>query len=43
MMRAVKAVRDKKMGLLKTLKTFNVRRATLKETGMILVSTASAV
>jgi hypothetical protein len=41
MARAVKAVRDKKMGLLKASKMFNVPRATLKETGMMLVSTVS--
>jgi hypothetical protein len=44
MLRAVKAVRDKKkMGLLKASKVFSVPTATLKETGIILVSTVSAV
>jgi hypothetical protein len=38
---AVKAVRVKNMDLLKASKLFNILRATLKETGMILASIVS--
>jgi hypothetical protein len=41
--RAVKVVRDKKMGLLKASKMFNIPGATLNEIGMVLVTTVSVV
>jgi hypothetical protein len=43
MVRAVKAVRDKKMNLLNVSKMFNIPRATLKQIGMILISIVSVV
>jgi hypothetical protein len=43
MVRTVKAVRDKKIGLLKASKVFNVPRATPKEIVMVLASTVSVV
>jgi hypothetical protein len=43
MLKAIKAVRDKKIGLLNAWKMFNIERATPKEIGMILVSIVSVV
>jgi hypothetical protein len=43
MVKTVKAVRDKKIDLRKASKMFNVPRATLKDIGMVLVSTVSLV